>query len=75
MTATDRDRLAAEGSMSLTEAAAFLGVSRRLVEELAASGELPSAKIGWRRVVARAAVRAYLAARLDVPGSTHTHGG
>ena len=75
MTTTDRDRLASEGSMSLTEAAAFLGVSRRLVEELAASGELPSAKIGWRRVVARAAVRAYLAERLNGPGPTHTHGG
>ena len=49
VTTTDRDRLASEGSMSLTEAAAFLGLSRRLVEEMVAAGELPSAKLGRRR--------------------------
>ncbi len=50
--------LAAKGAMTLAE---FLRVSRRTVEELLASGELPSAKLGRRRVVYWAAVELYLA--------------
>lgn len=46
--------------LTVEETADALTVSIRTVERLIARGELPSRKIGWRRVVPLAALEQYL---------------
>lgn len=53
--------LAAEDGVTVGDAAARLAVSVRAVKYLIADGTLPSVKIGRRRVVLLAGLRAYLA--------------
>ena len=48
-------------ALTVIETAEALTVSTRTVERLIAKGELPSRKIGWRRVVPVAALNEYLA--------------
>jgi excisionase family DNA binding protein len=59
-----RLELAADGTMSVAEAAAFLGVSRGKVYLLLEAGELASVPIGTQRVIPKRAVVEYLAARM-----------
>jgi excisionase family DNA binding protein len=53
-------------SYSVAEAAQVLGIGRTLVYALIARGELPSVKIGARRVVRHEALVAFLAEREGV---------
>lgn len=46
--------------LTVEETAEALAVSIRTVERLIAKGELPSRKIGWRRVIPLAALHKYL---------------
>ncbi|MHB1774152.1 MAG: helix-turn-helix domain-containing protein [Acidimicrobiales bacterium] len=46
--------------VSVAEAAALLGISRALGYELAARGELPTLRLGWRIVVPKVALLALL---------------
>lgn len=55
------EQLAAQPGMTIAEAAEYLRVSRRTVEKLVASGELPSALIRSCRIVYRAGVELYFA--------------
>ena len=55
------EALATEYCLTQEEAAGELRVSLRMVERLVQSGELPSVKIGRRRVVLTAGMTAYLA--------------
>ena len=55
------DALAAELVVTVREAAANLRVSRRKVEYLLADGTIPSVKVGSRRLVLRAGLKAYVA--------------
>ena len=55
------EALAAERCLTQEEAAAELRVSLRMVERLVRSGDLPSVKLGRRRVVLAAGLTAYLA--------------
>jgi len=50
-------------SVGVDEAATLLGVGRDLVFRLMNSGELPSYKIGARRLISVAAIREYVAAK------------
>lgn len=54
------DRLA----VSVNEAARLLGVSRDLVYDLVARGELPAIRLGRRLVVARRSIQELLAGQL-----------
>lgn len=68
---TDYERrmlLAADGALSLADAAAFLSLCVRKVELLLDAGELVGGKLDRRRVVSRASLVTYLAARWDLPG-------
>jgi excisionase family DNA binding protein len=47
-------------TMTITEAAATLGISRTLAYEQAKTGELPVIRLGRRVLVSRAKVRAML---------------
>lgn len=47
--------------MTLAETALYMTLSRRKVGALVTSGELPSSKIGRRRIVDRKDVDAYIA--------------
>lgn len=51
----------AEGALNATDAAAFLGVSRRHVFDLMQRGALPWGRVGGRRVIPRRALVDYLA--------------
>ena len=52
--------------LTVEETADALTVSIRTVERLIARGELPSRKIGWRRVVPLAALEQYLNGTVSV---------
>lgn len=65
MSETPTTRLA----LAVDEVAEALGVSARTVERLIASGELPSKKLGRRRLVAVAALERFLA------DTDHSEGG
>jgi excisionase family DNA binding protein len=56
--------LAADGAMTVIEAARWLGVSRSTLYELLGGGGIRALRIGRRRLVPREALRAYLAERL-----------
>lgn len=45
-----------DGAVSVSEAAEFLGLSRRTIYELLTCGELPSTKLRGRRLIPRAAL-------------------
>jgi excisionase family DNA binding protein len=45
---------------SIQEAATYIGVSKRLVERLVASGEIPSRKVGSRRLIPVASLTRWL---------------
>lgn len=47
------------------EAAEAIGISRRMVDTLIASGELPSGKIGTCRVVSREALERFIRDRMN----------
>lgn len=53
--------LATAGAMTIDEVADFLRLHPKTVAKLVACGDLPSAKIGKRRVLYRAAVELWLA--------------
>lgn len=55
------DRIAAGGAMTIDEAADFLRLHPKTVAKLVRRKVLPSAKLGKRRVLYRAAVELYLA--------------
>ena len=55
--------------MTVEELAAFLTVSLGTVQELVASGEIPSAKVKGRRVVSRVGAEAYFAELLRIQNS------
>ena len=55
----------ADGALRVTDAAAFLGVSRSKIYELVRSGALCSARVGGRRVVLRASAQALLARSIE----------
>lgn len=57
---------------SLPEAARYLGLSRRAVEQRVAAGELASRLLGRRRLVPWPTLRRYAAADHPAPGA---HGG
>ena len=61
---SEREQLVNEGLVSIPEAARFLGVGRTLIYLLLERGELPSAKVGKRRVIPRKALVALAAGRL-----------
>ena len=46
--------------LKLEKVAELLDLSKRTVEELVRSGELPSLKVRWNRLVRRSAVLAYI---------------
>lgn len=69
-TAARRVELAADGAMSVADAAAFLSLCVRQVERLLDAGELVGGRLRRRRVVSRVSAREYLAARLDVTPPT-----
>jgi excisionase family DNA binding protein len=56
--------LLAEGLISVSEAAEFLGVSRSMVYVLMEDGQLPYVKIGRARRIPRRALLAFAAERL-----------
>jgi excisionase family DNA binding protein len=62
--ATHSDALLADGLVPVSEAAAFLGVSRSTLYALMERGELPYVKIGRARRVPRRALITLAAARL-----------
>ena len=62
--ASTNHELASDGALGIRDAAAWLGISRSRFYELLAEGGIPTVRIGRRRVVPRAALRAYLAERL-----------
>ena len=58
------ERLATRGErlvLSVAETAGLLGISRGLAYELARRGEIPTMKLGRRKVVPRAALTALIA--------------
>jgi excisionase family DNA binding protein len=59
------EEIAADGAVGVIEAAAFLGVGQSLVWKLIREGQLPTAKIFRRTVIPRAALRAFLASKLE----------
>jgi excisionase family DNA binding protein len=59
-----RAELAADGTMSVAETMAILGLSDTTVQGLLDRGEIASAKIGRRRLVSRRSVVEFLAARM-----------
>lgn len=59
MSATGKERLA----LSVTEAAALLGVSRPTVYELINREDFPSFRIGTRRVISRAGLERWVEAQ------------
>lgn len=61
-----RLELAADGALSVKDAAAFLSLCTRQVELLLDAGELVGGKLGRRRVVSRVSCQQYLAAGLEV---------
>jgi len=63
-TATTVNDIAADGALGIRQAAEWLGISRSRLYELLAEGGIPTVRIGRRRVVPRAALRAFLAERL-----------
>lgn len=54
-----------EGYLSPDHAAQYLDVSRRTIDRMVASGELPSLKIGASRRIPKRALREYLDRRLE----------
>ena len=52
-------------ALSVTDAAGYLGISRRTIYRLITDGHLVRAKIGRRTVVTRASCDAYLAGRVE----------
>ena len=64
------DRLA----LSVDEAAALLGISRDLMYELVASGEMPSVRLGRRIVVPKHALEVALRKLVDFDEETGTGG-
>lgn len=46
----------AKGAVSVSEAADFLGLSRRTIYELLTDGQLPSTKLRGRRLIPRASL-------------------
>jgi len=59
-----RERLALSG-----EAAEALGLSKEKLYQELRSGRLPSALVGRRRLIAVAAIEAWLTALVDLPGA------
>ena len=55
-------------AISVQAAAIKLGVSTRFIGKLIASGELPSVKIGRRRLIREAALQSFVARR-EAPAS------
>lgn len=64
MDTTTTHDLVSDGALGIRDAAAWLGISRSRLYELLAEGGIPTLRIGRRRVVPRAALRAFLAERL-----------
>jgi excisionase family DNA binding protein len=62
--AARRRALAADGALSVVEAARFIGASRTFVYGEMTTGRLPFARVGRKRVIPRAALVAYLSERL-----------
>lgn len=60
-----RERLA----LSPAEAAEALGLSKEKLYQELRSGRLPSALVGRRRLIAVAAIEAWLTALVDLPGA------
>jgi len=59
-----RERLVERGLVTIAEAAEFLGVGRTLIYSLMEKGELPSCKLGKRRLIPKAALTALASERL-----------
>lgn len=53
-------------TLTVVEAAAQMGISKRTVYTLISTGELPSLKVGSRRLLLRSTVAEYLASREDI---------
>ena len=60
---TEKFQVSAPLCLSVREAASALRISPRTVNRLVSCGELPSLKIGQRRLVARDALERFVAAR------------
>ncbi|MBX9625096.1 MAG: helix-turn-helix domain-containing protein [Gemmataceae bacterium] len=58
--------LSRDGAVGVPEACRFLGLSRTQVYELMAASELRYLKVGARRLLPRAELQRFLAARLAV---------
>ena len=54
-----------EGYLSPDHAAQFLDLSRRTIDRMIASGELPSAKVNGARRIPKRALREYMDKRLE----------
>jgi excisionase family DNA binding protein len=61
---TEIEKLAQDGALTIAEATRWLGIGRSQLYAMIALGEIRSLRIGRRRLVPRAELRAYLAARL-----------
>ena len=64
-TSTPAADLAAEGALSVREAARLLGVSERATYRLVWDGDLRHARVGRRVVIPRRAVTDYLASAIE----------
>ena len=63
---TDRaERLMESGLVSVADAQRFLSVSRRTVYKLIRTGDLPSVRIGRRRLIPKRALRVFGVERLE----------
>ena len=63
-----------DGTMNLTEAVRFTGMSKPRLYKLMQSGELAFVQAGRRRLVSRASLRAWLLARVVPPPATGPEG-
>jgi excisionase family DNA binding protein len=59
-----RRELASDGAMTIAEAVRFSSMGRTKIFALLAAGQLPYARIGRRRLIPRAALVEYLAAKM-----------